>query len=156
MRAACEAAKPPGALDHCSSLPADRGVLSHPPSSPHDRSDSGSFHHPLPIFETGLFLVSPSPMGLWVVTMALLTLGNGPHSSPRDPFQGRLPTSLLQYCLDVFFSWRSVGLHFTLPYTQDPSPPTRAKEEKKGLGVGGQSARLSSEGSEQTGRSHPS
>ena len=75
------------------------GILSHLPSSPHDRSVSGSFHHPLAHpWDRSLSSCVPSLMGLWVVTMAFLTLGNGPHSSPWDPFQGRLPTSLLQYC----------------------------------------------------------
>ena len=155
MRAACEAIKPPGVLDYCSSLPDDWRYpqsaaelpswqvcfWQFPSSSAHPRDSSLS---------SGF----PSPMGLWVVTMAFLTLGNGPHSSLWDPFQGRLPTSLLQYSSDIFFGWRSVSLHFTLPFP-GPLPATRGTEEKKKGTWGGRTKCRSLLGSKRTSREVP-
>lgn len=133
------------------------GVLSQLPSSPPGRSVSGSFHHPLPIPETALFLlVSPLrwvsewrqwPSWLWVMVLTV-------HSEIR--FREGYP----HLCCNIaqIFSLADQVSVFTLPcLTQDPSPlPGARRRKRKGLEVGGPKAGHSSEASEQAGRSHSS
>lgn len=108
------------------------GVLSHLPSSPHDRSVSGSFHCPLPISKTGL---SHFPF-----SDESLSGGNGLPDSvmaltvhPEIHFREGYP----HLCCTIawMFSFADEVSVFTLLcLTQDPSPlpgPRRRKRDSR-------------------------